>query len=237
MRYISGLEMNITFSHPGYGKSKPVALDLLAYRYDVQDEALSKKIHELKEYRRLRAERILERINRELEKEPHIRPFTHGDLEEIEASVDGTFGRPHIANYMVKKGIVSSRQEAFDKYLVKCDVPKMPISLKDASDLIRGAGGKVVLAHPNDPNGTSLAPLTSSLQEQLRIIEESMLPYLDGIECWHSRHDSETASVYAGFAKERGLMATGGSDCHQQPVILGTVDVPSWVGRQFDLDC
>ena len=69
-------------------------------------------------------------------------------------------GRPHIADYLVKKGIVKTRQEAFDKYLVKCDVPKFPLYLEEASKLIRDAGGKLVLAHPNDPHGTSLASLT-----------------------------------------------------------------------------
>ncbi|MBI2329650.1 MAG: hypothetical protein HYU85_08500 [Chloroflexi bacterium] len=44
-----------------------------------------------------------------------------------EESVDGAFGRPHIANYLVEKGLVRDKQEAFDKYLVKCDVPKYPL--------------------------------------------------------------------------------------------------------------
>ena len=75
----------------------------------------------------------------------------------MKKSVDGTLGRPHIADYLVKKGIVASRQEAFDKYLVKCDVPKYPLYLEEASKLIRSAGGKLVIAHPDDPHGTSLA--------------------------------------------------------------------------------
>ena len=77
-------------------------------------------------------------------------------MRHIEESVDGVLGRPHIADYLVKKGIVKARQEAFDKYLVKCDVPKFPLYLDEASKLIRDAGGKLVLAHPNDPHGTSL---------------------------------------------------------------------------------
>ena len=30
-------------------------------------------------------------------------------------------------------------------------------------------------------------------------------------------------------------MVTGGSDCHQDPVIMGTVNVPSYVAEQFNL--
>jgi hypothetical protein len=142
-------------------------------------------------------------------------------------------GRPHIADYLVGKGIVKTRQEAFDKYLVKCDVPKFPIYLEEASKLIRGAGGKLVLAHPNDPHGTSLVSLTKSLVEQTGIIKEEMLPFIDGIECWHSRNTPETTCQYVEFAKEQGLIMTGGSDCHQKPVLMGSVQIPSWVANQF----
>jgi hypothetical protein len=150
--------------------------------------------------------------------------------------VEGAFGRPHIANYLMEKGIVSSKDEAFDRYLVRCNVPKMPVSLEEASELIRGAGGKLMLAHPSCPNGTSLVLMSPSLKEQQAIIRERMLPHLDGIECWHSTHDLETVASYLAFTRREGLMVTGGSDCHQQPVIIGTVDVPPYVAAQFELD-
>ena len=86
-------------------------------------------------YREERAEKILDNLNAEFQKE-NISPLTKDDLRQIEESVDGTLGRPHIADYLVKKGIVASRQEAFDKYLVKCDVPKYPLYLEEASKLI-----------------------------------------------------------------------------------------------------
>jgi predicted metal-dependent phosphoesterase TrpH len=230
--YISGVELNISFPDPRSKNSKPVSLDVLGYQYDTDNRALTRKLQELRAYRRARAEKILENLNKELAK-GHLELFTQKDLEAIEETVDGSFGRPHIANYMVKKGIVASRQEAFDNYLVKCNVPKMPVSLEEASGLIRGAGGKLILAHPSDPNGTSLVSLASSLEEQHQIIRDSMLPYIDGIECWHPRHDTETVSAYLAFAEKEGLMVTGGSDCHQQPVVLGTIDIPLYVAEQF----
>jgi 3',5'-nucleoside bisphosphate phosphatase len=154
-------------------------------------------------------------------------------LRKIEESVDGVLGRPHIADYLVKKGIVASRQEAFDKYLVKCDVPKYPLYLEEASKLIRGAGGKLVLAHPNDPHGTSLVTFSKVLAEQTAIIAETMLPFIDGVECWHFRNDPSTSNHYVAFAKEHGLIMTGGSDCHQKPVVMGSVQIPDWVADQF----
>ncbi len=233
MRYISGVELSISFSHPKYRDARPISLDMLGYQYDINNKALAQKLRELREFRKKRAEQILEKINYELIKNKR-EPFTHRDLVAIEESVDGSFGRPHIANYMVKKGIVSNRQAAFDKYLVKCNVPKKPVSIEEASELVRGAGGKLIFAHPNSPKGTSLFTLTKSINEQLQIVKEKMLSHLDGIECWHSTHNAETVSAYLKFAKQEGLMVTGGSDCHQQPIIIGTVHVPAYVAEQFD---
>jgi len=234
MQCLSGVELNISFSHPGYKGGRAVPLDVLGYQYNIHDRALTRKIEELITYRRRRAEEILDKVNREFTKRG-LAPFTHKDLEAIEETVDGSFGRPHIAGYMVMKGIVHDRQEAFDRYLVTCNVPKMPLSLEEASALIRGAGGKLMLAHGNDPNGTSLAALTSSVEEQCRIIRETMLPFLDGIECWHPRLTPETTSAYLSLAGDEGLMVSGGSDCHQDPIVMGTVHVPAYVAGQFGI--
>jgi hypothetical protein len=71
------------------------------------------------------------------------------------------------------------------------------------------------------------------LPEQIEIVKDKMLPYIDGVECWHSRSTPETTNHYIAFAKENGLMMTGGSDCHQKPILMGTVQIPVWVPNQF----
>ena len=190
--YITGVELNVTFQHPPE-HNRSVSLDFLGYRYNIGNQELKSKLKLIKGRREVRARQILEKLNIEFDKED-IPRFTEEDIERIQDSVDGVFGRPHIANYLIEKGIVSSRQEAFDKYLVKCNVPKFPLSLAAASRLVRNAGGILVLAHPNDPNGTSLVSITPDLDEQTRIIEEYMLEYIDGIECWHSRNDAVTTA-------------------------------------------
>jgi predicted metal-dependent phosphoesterase TrpH len=232
IRYVSGVELNVTFSHLKNHAGKPVSLDFLGYQFDPENKELRDKLQRMADYREERAAKILSNLNAEFEKEG-IQKFTKKDFEAIQASVDGTLGRPHIADYLVRKGIVRNRQEAFDKYLVRCNVPKYPLYLEEASRLVRNAGGMIVLAHPNDPHGTSLVTLTKSLPEQTAIVEESMLGYIDGVECWHSRNDAQTTSHYVKFAKEHGLIMTGGSDCHQKPIIMGTVDVPAYVADQF----
>jgi 3',5'-nucleoside bisphosphate phosphatase len=235
IRYIHGLELNISFMYHDFNNSKSVSLDLLAYQYDIHYQPLINKLHLLKEFRKSRAEEILNKINIEFQNDK-IPEFTDKDIAEIENSVDGVFGRPHIADYMVKKGIVTSRQAAFDKYLVKCNVPKMPLSLEEAAELIRGAGGRLILAHPNNPRGTSLAVLTNDIKKQQMIIRDSMLKYLDGIECWHPSHDRKTTDSYLAFAVSLNMIVTGGSDCHQKPVIMGNINIPYYVVNQFDYE-
>ncbi|MBA7687432.1 5'-3' exoribonuclease [subsurface metagenome] len=227
--YITGVELNVTFQYPG-GKS--VSLDFLGYQYDIGNQELKDKLQLMRERREVRAREILEKLNIEFDKE-NIERFTEEDIKKIQDSVDGAFGRPHIANYLIEKGIVGNKQEAFDKYLVKCDVPKYPLSLAEASRLIRNAGGILVHAHPSDPNGISLASLTHNLDEQTKIIEKYMLEYIDGIECWHIRHDAKTIAHYTEFARKHLLIVTGGSDCHQKPIIMGTLDIPDYVAEQF----
>jgi len=232
IRYLTGVELNVTFSHPKYNQGKPVSLDFLGYQFDVNNKALAYKLRQMAKYREERASKILHSVNAEFEKEK-IDKLTKRDFERIRASVDGIIGRPHIADYLVMKRIVQNRQEAFDKYLVRCNVPKYPLYLEEATRFVRNAGGKIVLAHPSDPHGTSLVKLTKSLTEQTTIIEESMLSYIDGIECWHSRNDTHTTNHYISFAKEHSLLMTGGSDCHQKPTIMGTVKIPKYVADQF----
>jgi predicted metal-dependent phosphoesterase TrpH len=232
IRYISGVELNVTFSRPSFREGKSVPLDFLGYQFDPKNSELNAKLKQIARYREERAAKILKKLNTEFEKDG-IEKLTKNDFDFIHASVDGTLGRPHIADYLVKKGIVENRQEAFDKYLVKCDVPKYPIYLEDASKLVRNAGGKLVLAHPNDPHGTSLVALTKILSEQTEIVQESMLTFIDGVECWHSRNDAQTTNHYIEFAQKHGLIMTGGSDCHQKPLIMGTVKIPAYVAEQF----
>jgi predicted metal-dependent phosphoesterase TrpH len=231
IRYMTGVEMNVTFQH----KNKTASLDFLGYDYDASNKELIEKLKLLRAHREKRAAQILEKLNAAFDKEGLPR-FNDDDIRKIRESVDGAFGRPHIANYLVQKGIVRDKQQAFDRYLVRLDVPKFPLSLEEASQLIRNAGGILVHAHPSDPGGTSLAEITSNLNEQTRIISQYMLNYIDGIECWYTRSNEATTAHFVNFAKRNGLIMTGGSDCHQKPVVLGSVYIPDWVSDQFKLN-
>lgn len=225
---ITGVELNVTFPYKG----KSISLDFLGYSYDPLNSALREKLQLIRDHREKRARQIVANLNAEFTKEG--RPlFTDEDLRKMQEGVDGILSRPHIADYLIKKDIVGNRQEAFDKYLVKCDVPKYPLPLEEASGLIHGAGGRLALAHPNDPNGTSLISVTKDLDEQTKIIQEQMLGLIDGVECWHSRADMATTKRYIEFCRRYKLLMTGGSDCHQKPILMGTVEVGEMVAEQF----
>jgi predicted metal-dependent phosphoesterase TrpH len=210
--YITGVELNVTFPY----LNKSVSLDFLGYRYDIGNQELKAKLQLLKEHREIRARQILEKLNVEFDKE-NIPRFTKKDIKNIQAGVDGVFGRPHIANYLIEKGIVGDKQEALDRKSTRLN----------SSHLYQSH------AHPSDPNGTSLVSITPDLDEQSGIIEKYMLDYIDGVECWHSRHDAKTTAHYVEFAKKHNLLMTGGSDCHQKPIIMGTLNIPDWVADQF----
>jgi hypothetical protein len=232
MKYVTGIELNVTFSHPELRGGRSFPLDFLGYGFDIYNEALIRKLEKLRSYRIMRALKIFDNLNREFRR-VGVPQLTELDMESITESAHESLARPHIASFLVERGIVRSKQEAFDRYLVKCNVPKMPLSLKEASELVRNAGGRLVLAHPGDPNGTSLMSVDPDIRHHFKIIRSSMLEYIDGIECWHVRHTGGVSENYLEFARKQGLMATGGSDCHQNPAIMGCLTVPEWVAGQF----
>jgi len=228
IRYVTGVELNVSFQYGGKDRS----LDFLGYGYDYKNTALNEKLLTMQKFDSERALKILGNLNSELRKEG-LPLFTEEDLVSMQEGIEGVLSRPHIADYLVKKNIVPDRQQAFDRYLVACNVPRFPLRLEEASRLIREAGGKLLLAHPNDGNGASLFGFTKNLAEQIELIRNEMMDSIDGIECWHSRSDEETIAHYTAFCYENSLMMTGGSDCHQKPLLLGTVDVPDFVARYF----
>lgn len=232
---VTGIELNVTFNHPEFTNGKDISLDFLGYGFDPGDVTLVSRLAELRKYREKRALIILESLNGELSKEGKAL-LSENDIMEIQERTEGAIGRPHIADYLVEKGMVKSRQEAFDKYLMKLNVPKMHLSLEEASHLIRSAGGLLFLAHPDDPNGTSLRAVSDDLSRQQQAIESSMLDHIDGIECWHSRLTPKATDSYLAFTESHGLLVSGGSDCHQQPVLMGCLEIPAFVAGEFGIN-
>jgi predicted metal-dependent phosphoesterase TrpH len=147
-------------------------------------------------------QRIIERIN-----EAGIEISMQDVLAEL--SEGATLGRPHLADALVKKGVVKSRDEAFaemlhnkSKYYVAHYSPK-PV---DAIRLIKEAGGVAVIAHPM----ASHRGRTISFETFGDLINAG----LDGIEVDHRDHSPDEKSALIKLATENNLVMTGASDYH-----------------------
>ena len=148
-------------------------------------------------------ERRIERIHRILAKLDAV--GIHIEAEDVFAkSTHGTVGRPHVAEVLMDRGVVSSFSEAFDRYLGH-DAPAYvgyeKVTLRDATDLIRRAGGVASLAHPGLLGRDELIP---------KMVEHG----LQALEVYHSDHPPELAARYLETAKRLELLISGGSDFH-----------------------
>jgi predicted metal-dependent phosphoesterase TrpH len=131
-------------------------------------------------------------------------------LEEAESLGKSMTGRLHFARVMVAKDIVTSTQEAFDKYLgegaagyVAMDEP----SLTEAIRVVREGGALPVVAHPARLGYASVM----EEEQALRAMRDAGLL---GLEVYHADHSSPVAARYLGLARKYGFCVTGGSDYH-----------------------
>lgn len=132
-------------------------------------------------------------------------------LDEVdEAAAGGAVGRPHFAKVMLRRGYVSTRKEAFDRYL---DTPEFQAfdrggrpSARTCVEKIREAGGRVSLAHPYQ-----IALGSESLEALVKRLTDCGL---DAIECYYPIHTPAQTAEYLALAKTYSLHITGGSDFH-----------------------
>lgn len=134
-------------------------------------------------------------------------PITWDEL--MEEAGGPNLGRPHFATVMLRKGIVSTIQEAFDKYLAKGRpfyVPKVLLTPKEAIELVLASHALPVLAHPKSLEITD--------REVFAYLNELKEYGLVGLESYYSRYTAEERTSYAQMAASLSLVATGGSDYH-----------------------
>ena len=130
--------------------------------------------------------------------------------EELLASYpDCVITRAHYARYLLEKGYVKSRQEAFDRYVgdhAPCFVPREKITPAQAVALILQAGGAPVLAHPilYRMSDARLETLVKSLKES----------GLMGIEAIYSTYSPADERQIRSLAAKYDLLLSGGSDFH-----------------------
>lgn len=179
------------------------SVHLLAYGADPADAALAEEMVRVRDGRSDRLRPVLAKLA-----ELGV-PVS----EESVLSFVGTspsVGRPHIADALVAAGHVRDRREAFDKYLADggpAHVTRYTIDVARGIDLVHGAGGVAVIAHPWGRGREEVLP--PEVLEQL-VAEHG----LDGIEVDHQDHDAAARAGLRQLVERLGVLGTGSSDYH-----------------------
>ena len=172
-------------------------IHILGYFIDRTSPVLQRRLTELKEDRKIRAGKMVNRLI-------SLYGFDITCEDVLRQAGKGGVGRPHIGRALMEKGIVRDVSEAFKKYLgTDCPayVDRTPLSPAEGIELIEKAGGVPVLAHPG-------------LLPDQGLLEPLCKMGIKGIEAYHTKHTQEDSLRYSRFAQAHGLLITGGSDCH-----------------------
>ena len=188
-RSIPGMEVDT--------KCNGVTSHLLVYGLRSKDAPLLEFLRKQREARRVRMQEMLERL--------------HGmginvSMADVEAQATGasSLGRPHLGRALVALGVVSELQEAFDKYLADDQDGYVSLDRLDSAacvDLAHQSGAIVSVAHPCRLK----APAS---------LEALLDAGVDGIEAVHPSADESAQAELRAFARDHGLLVTGGSDFH-----------------------
>jgi predicted metal-dependent phosphoesterase TrpH len=178
------------------------SVHLLAYLTDPTDAGLLAETERVVAGRRDRIPALLEKL-------------TDAGIEITAEDIDratppgAVTGRPHVADALVARGVVASRDEAFATVLGPRGpgfVRRYATPLVEAIELVARAGGVSVLAHPWARSSREvLDPATIAALQQRG---------LTGVEVDHQDHPEEVRRELLGLAGELGLVATGSSDWH-----------------------
>lgn len=186
-------------------------IHILGYCLDHHDETLQKSLEMLRQARRERARKMVERLA------GLGMPLRWERVVEI-AGEGSAFGRPHIAQALREKGYVGSTDEAFDRYIGlrgPAYFPRHKLTPVEAMEMIIAAKGLPVLAHP---------------WGQEHILPELVEAGLVGLEAYHPGYRIEESEALVQLAKRYDLVPTGGTDLHGYEgfvtVALGEVWVP-----------
>jgi 3',5'-nucleoside bisphosphate phosphatase len=175
---------------------------VLGYGFDPGEPAFAAKRAWIAEGRVGRARRMVERL---------AELGAPVELERVLALAGGgAVGRPHVARAMVEAGLVPDMAAAFGPEWIgtggRAYVAKDAVAPVEAVELIHGAGGVAVLAHPSVHAGAMAVPEP--------VIRAMAAAGLDGLEVDHPDQPPADRARWRALAAELGLETTGASDCH-----------------------
>ncbi|MFC1657243.1 PHP domain-containing protein [Candidatus Moduliflexota bacterium] len=200
---IPGVELSVS-----YGSQE---IHILGYGIDTRSRILRETLERLAAERVERMEKMILRLQR---------AGVPAVFEEVRILAGGNIlSRLHLANYLLEKGFVASREESFERYIGNggpAYVRRRHLNLKGAISLIVSSGGLPVLAHPVQTRRDD-------------IIEYLVRLGIRGIEAYYPRHTAGETARYEKICRRYGLVATGGSDFHGEgkpEVVMGAATTP-----------
>ncbi|VXB13262.1 PHP domain-containing protein [Nocardioides sp. AX2bis] len=191
---VRGLEISCT--HQGRG------LHLLAYLPDPTHPGLRDLLGRIVEGRSGRVPAMLAQL-----REAGV-AIEQADLDR-EGSRTAATGRPHVADALVRLGVVASRDEAFRDWLDAGRpgfVDRWAASVTEMVQVVGEAGGVTVVAHPWGRGGRSALP-----EEEIAVLAAAGLA---GIEVDHQDHTEADRARLREVAADLDLVVTGSSDHH-----------------------
>lgn len=179
-----------------------VSVHMLGLLFDGENQALQQLLSDSRDTRIPRMKKMIENLQG---------AGYEITLDDVAASTPpgATLGRPHLADALVAKKIVKSRDEAFTDLLHNDSpfyVSHFAPTPEDSIRAIRAAGGVAVIAHPfASRRGQTLTP-------------ESFAPLvaagLNGIEVFHRDQSIDERNQLIEIARALDLVITGSSDYH-----------------------
>ncbi|MER7417707.1 PHP domain-containing protein [Micromonospora peucetia] len=183
-----------------YGAEPALPLHLLAYLFDPDAPELVAELARVRAAREERGERIVTLLRAD--------GVDVSWPEILTGAGGGTVGRPHIAQALIRAGLVSTTTEAFgpDWLGERYRLPKEDIDVFRAIRLVRAAGGVPVFAHPRATRRGRIVPD--------ELIADLAAAGLAGLEADHEDHSPAERAHVRALAGELGLLVTGSSDFH-----------------------
>jgi len=179
-----------------------VSVHMLGMLFDPNHKEMQTVLEETRDGRLPRMRKMIEKMRAE---------GMDISIEDVEKAMPAgaTMGRPHLADALVAKKIVQSRDEAFidllhndSRFYVSHAAPT-PV---EAIALIRRAGGVAVIAHPfASHRGQILKPDDFA---------DLLTAGLNGIEVDHRDQNPDERAILRAIAQELDLVVTGSSDYH-----------------------
>jgi 3',5'-nucleoside bisphosphate phosphatase len=186
-------------------------LHILGYLIDPADATLTSALRRSREDREQRAQAMTNALK-------HLGFAVDEAMLARRTEQGQSIGRPHLAQAVVNRPENRERLEAAGlteptaflvEYLIEgrpAFVPRAAPTVEEAIDLIHGAGGVAVWAHPfwdiDEPAGA------------LAALDRFRAAGLDGVEAFYVTHTEEQTRLMSGRCAELGLLTTGSSDFH-----------------------